>query len=137
MTTEPLLTPQLKLFAETRVPTVSETWRMVAEARRMRSEQIVKSIKLLGAWLRTHVVEPLLWAAEAERSYNELMALDDRTLEDIGIRREEIPQVVARGIAQKRLAAYAAGASQEPALPFARPVKATATTPAPERKLAA
>lgn len=131
MTTEPLLNPQLKLFATTRIPSVHETWRMVAEARRMRSQEIAKSIKSLGVWLRTRVIEPLLWAVEAERSYNELMALDDRTLEDIGIRREEIPQIVARGIAQRQLAAYAEGKPTQPVLPLAR------RAPATEHKLAA
>lgn len=131
MTTEPLLNPQINLFAANRVPSAHETWRMVAEARRMRSQEIVKSIKSLGAWLRTRVIEPLLWAVEAERSYNELMALDDRTLDDIGIRREEIPQVVASGIAQRKLAAYAEGKPTQPVLPFAR------RAPATEHKLAA
>ena len=45
------------------------------------------------------------------RAYDELMALDDRSLADIGIRRSEIPAVVEGFHERTRAAAKAAGAA--------------------------
>ncbi|MGD9741308.1 MAG: DUF1127 domain-containing protein [Dongiaceae bacterium] len=48
----------------------------------------------LGAFLGTALVRPVVRYIRRRRAYDNLMALDDRMLNDIGISRDEIPALV-------------------------------------------
>ena len=67
-------------------------------------------LKILG-----NIVEQSLgaWAAwrQRERAYNELYALDDRALADIGISRADIPCVLSRSTDMGETALVAANAA--------------------------
>jgi uncharacterized protein YjiS (DUF1127 family) len=48
----------------------------------------------IGSFLRDMLVRPILRWARRRRAYQNLMALDDRILRDIGLTRDEIPALV-------------------------------------------
>jgi uncharacterized protein YjiS (DUF1127 family) len=48
----------------------------------------------LGAFLETALVRPVVRYIRRRRAYDNLMALDDRMLNDIGVSRDEIPALV-------------------------------------------
>jgi len=125
MSTETLMNRQLTLFAETVVPTSIDILELELQARRLRSREFNRLMRQFGRFLRDRLIEPLVRAAEQGRVYRELMALDDRTLADIGIARHQIPAIAARVAARgakSAVAASAAPAPVEPSLPLAQPV---------------
>jgi uncharacterized protein YjiS (DUF1127 family) len=123
MSTETLMNRQLTLFAETVVPTSAYTLELEMEARRLRAREINRLLRRFGRFVRDRLIEPLVRAAERDRVYRELMALDDHTLADIGIARHQIPaiadRVAARGAEGE---AAPAAAPAEPLLPLVQPV---------------
>ncbi|MSO84839.1 MAG: DUF1127 domain-containing protein [Rhodospirillales bacterium] len=128
MTTNPLIDRQLGQYTEKLIVTSEDIWRLEHAARELRAREFGRLARGAWAWVKTYLVEPIASALKAERAYRELMALDDRTLADIGITRSEIPSVVARSIAPR------SGAGRTVA------VKATASVRVPaevERKRAA
>jgi len=62
-----------------------------------------------GAFLEAAVVRPVLRHIRQRRAYDNLMALDDRMLSDIGISRDEIPTLVRRLTGVRPAWATAAG----------------------------
>jgi uncharacterized protein YjiS (DUF1127 family) len=125
MTTEPLMNRQLTLFAETVVPSSVYTLELEMEARRLRAREINRLLRRFGRFLRDKLIEPLVRVAERDRVYRELMALDDRTLADIGIARHQIPAIAARvaaRVAEGAAQPVAAPAQVQPTLPLVPPV---------------
>ncbi len=98
MTTESLIDRQLGQYAEKVVTTSTDVWRIEHAARELRAREFARLLRAAGAWVKKYLVEPVATAIRAERAYRELMALDDRTLADIGIARSEISGIVARSI---------------------------------------
>lgn len=96
MTTEPLIDRQVGQFAEKLVFKAEDIRRIEEAARAMRSREIARLTRAAATWFKTFIVEPIAGAIRAERAYRDLMALDDRTLADIGLRRDQIPAFVAR-----------------------------------------
>ena len=126
MTTQPLVDQQLGQYVEKLIVTSEDLWRLEHAARELRAREFSRLARAAWAWVQTYLVEPIASALKAERAYRELMALDDRTLADIGITRSEIPGIIARSIAP------CSGAGRTVA------VKAVASVPAEvERKRAA
>ena len=78
--------------------TSADLWRLEHAARQMRAREFARLVRAGWTWVKTYLVEPVVSAIRAERAYRELMALDDRTLADIGISRSEISGIVARSI---------------------------------------
>ncbi len=99
MTTQPLIDRQLGLYTERLVVKTEDIWRMEHAARQIRARELARLVRAAWSWVKTYLVEPIASAMRAERAYRELMALDDRTLADIGIARSEISGIVARSIA--------------------------------------
>jgi uncharacterized protein YjiS (DUF1127 family) len=99
MTTNSLITRQVEQYADRLIVKSEDVWRIEHAARQMRAREIARLARAGWAWVKTYLVEPIASALRAERAYRELMALDDRTLADIGINRREIPALVARSIA--------------------------------------
>ena len=98
MTTQPLIDRQLGQYADKLVVTSEDTWRLEHAARELRAREMARLARAAWAWIKTYLVEPIASAIRAEQAYRELMALDDRTLADIGIARSEISGIVARSI---------------------------------------
>ncbi|MBX6323320.1 MAG: DUF1127 domain-containing protein [Rhodospirillaceae bacterium] len=69
-----------------------DPWRIDEVARRVVAEERAGQ-PTTGAVLRQLLRRPLAWL-ERRRAYNELMALDDRLLRDIGINRADIHRIV-------------------------------------------
>lgn len=125
MTTEPLVDRRVGQFAERLVLKAEDIRRIEEAARTMRAREMGRLAAAAATWLKTFIVEPISGAIRAERAYRDLMALDDRTLADIGLRRDEIPAFVARTI----VSGPKAEAKEAP--------KAAPAKPKFERKLAA
>ena len=101
MTTQPLIDRQLAQYAEKLVLKTEDIWRIENAARQARAREFARLFRAASAWVKAYLVEPIASALLAERAYRELMALDDRTLADIGIARSEISSIVARSIAPR------------------------------------
>ena len=101
MTTQPLIDRQLGQYTERLIVRSEDIWRIEHAARQIRARELARLVRAAWAWVKTYLVEPVASALRAERAYRELMALDDRTLADIGIARSEISSIVARSIAPR------------------------------------
>ena len=101
MTTQPLIDRQLGQYTERLVVKTEDLWRIEHAARQLRAREFARLVRAGWAWVKTYLVEPVASALRAEHAYRELMALDDRTLSDIGIARSEISSIVARSIAPR------------------------------------
>jgi uncharacterized protein YjiS (DUF1127 family) len=99
MTTHPLIDGQLGQYTDRLVLKTEDIWRMEQAARDLRAREFTRLARAGWTWVKTHLVEPIASALEAERAYRELMALSDRELADIGVNRGDIPAIVARSIA--------------------------------------
>ena len=99
MTTNPLVDQRLEQYAARLVYKPEDIWRFELKAREIRAREFARLVRGGWNWVKTYLVEPIASAVRAERAYRELMALDDRTLADIGISRGEISGIVARSIA--------------------------------------
>ncbi|WP_374441532.1 RSP_7527 family protein [Stella sp.] len=69
-----------------------------AKARQMRAEMVGRTLSGVGAFLVAaprKIARSLAAWNDQRRAYDELMALDDRQLRDMGLARSEIPAVVA------------------------------------------
>ena len=99
MTTQPLIDRELGRYTEKLIVTSEDLWRLEHAARELRAREFSRLARAAWTWVQTYLVEPIASALKAERTYRELMALDDRTLADIGIARSEISGIVARSIA--------------------------------------
>ncbi|MBM3564778.1 MAG: DUF1127 domain-containing protein [Alphaproteobacteria bacterium] len=128
MTTEPLIDRNLGLYADKLVVNAVSIQQIEAAARALRAREFDRLVRAVFAWLYASIVAPIASAVRAERAYRELMALDDRTLADIGLRREEIPSHVARAMTAR---------SEETAPRPAAPKAEMKNGPGIERKLAA
>jgi uncharacterized protein YjiS (DUF1127 family) len=119
MATHPLIDGQLGQFTDRMVLKTGEIWRIEQAARDLRAREFTRLVRAGWKWVKTHLVEPIASALEAERAYRELMALSDRELADIGVSRSDIPAIVARSIApraeRKRTVAVKAVATVAPA----------------------
>lgn len=124
MSTESLMNRQLTLFADNLVSSSIYTLELEMEVRRLRAREINRLLRRFGRFLRDKLIEPLVRAAERDRVYRELMALDDRTLADIGIARHQIPAIAARvaaRVAENAAQPVAAPAQVQPTLPLVPP----------------
>jgi uncharacterized protein YjiS (DUF1127 family) len=101
MTTNPLVDHQVEQYAARLVYKPEDIWRFELKAREIRAREFARFVRAGWGWVKTYIVEPIASAIRAEHAYRELMALDDRTLADIGISRGEISAIVARSIAPR------------------------------------
>jgi uncharacterized protein YjiS (DUF1127 family) len=122
MTTETLVNRQLSLFADNLVANSADTLELMMAARRLRSRETIKFFRAVGRFLVRHVIAPVVRAAERDRIQRELMAMDDRTLADIGIDRHQIPGIAEKAAAKVFAAEVAQPqAAAEPKLPLVEP----------------
>lgn len=101
MSTNPLVDCRIEQYADQLVYKPEDVWRFEHKAREIRAREFARVVRAGWNWVKTYLVEPIASAIRAERAYRELMALDDRTLADIGISRSEISGIVARSIAPR------------------------------------
>ena len=69
--------------------------RLSRRGHRLRSKAISAAAKRLQRYIKNHVIRPLQCWREERLRYNELMALDSRTLKDIGISRGDIRAIAS------------------------------------------
>lgn len=84
--------------AGVKLPDIGEIEAIRVKAERMRAEFIGEQVSHLVLWVARGVakaVRPLTTWIRQARVYDELMALDDRALRDIGLTRADIPAVAA------------------------------------------
>ena len=95
-------------YAESRAYDSIEVQRLMAEAAYMRSKTLAelsgRAIRWAGGIVKT-MATSVSEGFRLRNTYRELMSLDDHLLADIGISRDEIPQVVARSAVQGRVSA--------------------------------
>lgn len=72
--------------------------RALARARWERAEAVRAWVGRLSGWLRTRVVEPLRRTRQRRVELDTLLSLDDRTLADIGLHRDQIRAMVHGGV---------------------------------------
>ncbi len=68
--------------------------RIVSEAETMRAREFGRLLRMVASWIG-RTIKNCSEALARARAANELAALDDRTLADIGIARSDIPAFVA------------------------------------------
>ena len=83
------------------------------EAERRRSEEMARLIRLAAGFIGRRVLGPIVRWYRREQLREDLMRLDDRTLADIGISRNDIPRFV-QVAHQPEFANDASGAPREP-----------------------
>ncbi len=89
---------QTTFFAEPSAHQTIDTQGMFAGDPYMRTKEPVRLVRLAGAWVagvvRASLLAPAVRWYGRRKFHRELMRLDDRLLDDIGILRCDIPQVV-------------------------------------------
>ena len=108
---------QKRFFAEPSAYQTIDAQRMFAEAQYLRTKEMARLAGLARASVvglfRASLVAPVVRWYRRRKLYQELMRLDDRLLDDIGILRCDIPQVVRNAFAPRTAPAAtpAAGAT--------------------------
>ncbi len=108
---------QMRFFAEPSAYQTIDLQRRTADARYRQSKELARLMGLAGASVaglfRVWLLAPAVRWYRRRKLYQELMGLDDRLLDDIGILRCDIPKVVRNAYAPRRAAAEtpAAGAT--------------------------
>ncbi len=108
---------QMRFFAEPSAYQTIDLQRMFAEAQYLRTKELARLVRLAGAWVagvvRAWLLAPAVRWYRRRKLHRELMGLDDRLLDDIGILRCDIPQVVGNAYAPRTAPAEtpAAGAA--------------------------
>ncbi len=108
---------QTRFFAEPSAHQTIDTQGMFAGDPYMRTKEPVRLVRLAGAWVagvvRASLLAPAVRWYGRRKFHRELMRLDDRLLDDIGILRCDIPQVVRNSYAPRTAPAEtsAAGAT--------------------------
>ncbi len=108
---------QKRFFAEASAYQSIDTQRMFAEAQYLRTKELTRLVRLAGASVagvfRAWLLAPAVRWYRRRKLYQELMRLDDRLLDDIGILRCNIPQMVRNAYAPRTAPAEtpAAGAT--------------------------
>lgn len=87
----------LKASADTvwNKPAVIDYPRLSRRGRRLRSAAIFSAARALQHFVLERVIDPLQRWREERAKYNELMALDDVTLKDIGVSRSDIRAIAS------------------------------------------
>jgi uncharacterized protein YjiS (DUF1127 family) len=65
-----------------------------AEAAALRSQELLRLARLVGGFLNHRILTPIGRWYRRQQLREDLMRLDDRTLDDIGISRVDIPRFV-------------------------------------------
>ncbi len=71
-----------------------DTLKILRDANHMRSEEIARLAKVFGRFIRRMVITPFVVAYRRQRMLEELSQLSDRVLDDIGVSRGNIAQIV-------------------------------------------
>ena len=94
---------QKRFFAESSVYQTIDTQRMFAEAQYLRSKEMARLMRLARAWVvgvvGNGLLAPVVRWYRRRKFYQILIRLDDRTLDDIGLLRCDIPQMVRNSYA--------------------------------------
>ncbi len=89
---------QMRFFAEPSAYQTIDLQRRIADARYRQSKELARLVGLAGAavagFFRAWLLAPAVRWYRRRKLYQELMGLDDRLLDDIGILRCDIPKVV-------------------------------------------
>ncbi len=108
---------QMRFFAEPSAYQTIDLQRSIANARYRQSKELARLVGLAGAsvagFVRAWLLAPAVRWYRRRKLYQELMGLDDRLLDDIGILRCDIPKVVPNAYAPRTAPAEtpAAGAT--------------------------
>ena len=96
---------QKRFFAEASAYQTIDLQRGIADARYRQSKEMARLVGLAGAWVagvvRAWLLAPAVRWYRRRKLYQELMGLDDRLLDDIGILRCDIPKVVRNAYAPR------------------------------------
>ncbi len=117
MTTNRYDDTQTRFFAEPSAYQTIDTQQMFAEDQYMRTKELTRLVRLAGAWaagvVRAWLLAPAVRWYGRRKFYQDLMRLDDRLLDDIGILRCDIPKMVRNAYAPRTVPAEtpAAGAA--------------------------
>ncbi len=117
MTTSSYDDVQHRFYAEPSAYQTVEQQHRIAEAQDLRSKELARLTRLAGAWVaglfRAWLSAPAVRWYRRRKLYRELMRLDDRLLDDIGILRCDIPNLVRNAYARQTAPAEmpAAGAT--------------------------
>ncbi len=105
MTTTSTLDIQYKAYVQPYAYQNIEGERMIAEAQDLRSKELARLMRLAGVWVaglfRAWLSAPAVRWYRRRKLYRELMGLDDRLLDDIGILRCDIPNLVRNAYARQ------------------------------------
>jgi len=69
--------------------------RLALRGQALRAQALLVAGKAIGGYITRHLIAPLQRWRENNARYQELMALDNRTLKDIGISRSDIPALAS------------------------------------------
>ncbi len=111
---------QMRFFAEPSAYQTIDLQRSIADARYRQSKELARLVRLAGAWVagvvRAWLLAPAVRWYRRRKLHQELMGLDDRLLDDIGILRCDIAQVVRNAYAPRTVPADmpATGATVHP-----------------------
>ncbi len=95
---------QHRFYAEPSAYQPIDLQRRIADARYRQSKELARLMGLAGAWVaglfRAWLSAPAVRWYRRRKLYRELMGLDDRLLDDIGILRRDIPNLVRNAYAR-------------------------------------
>ena len=117
--------------------TVVDPVRNLGSARKTQSANQARSARQFAHLVRAWLVEPVLRAYLRRKLFRQLVALDDRMLEDIGLTRAEIPGLVKRSYGSASVSRHTLQSATVHRLAVKRPPLVTPKAPEHEQPRAA
>ncbi len=81
-------------FSTQEFPRHSNLTTILRDAEQLRAAEVARLGKAFGRFIKRTIIAPVVVAYERQRMYEELNQLSDRVLDDIGVARGNIAQVV-------------------------------------------